>query len=501
VIQVAPSVSGEALRDLSGAYRFSPLRVRVAGPVVVGAADLRDRGITDLLRRDYNSGQAVALANATAKDASYLARLLGYPTSVALPNGVRRADLVVFREVNQGGRTDYSTSIVLPQKIDVPATPAQLQAGERAYSRTELTYLKKVFAATPATPPPPRVSGAAQDLLQIASANSTSWLWPTGVPGASLQVVNTVYAARSFNENADYYYVLQEVDAQNGDDPYLAVAVVNNILYQGVAFPPPIFPVTIQPSPQTNLSATTYTSSEGWSIGGSVGVNLAQGFSDAFNWGVSVNNSQTVTVPPTQILYLGDLTTGRTRWDYGSNNQNRKSGETDTYYNQWIWKVPFAAYGNPTGFPDQIFVATAFGYITVNNPNNTWSNYFLSPARVPFDWTFQLTSPSVTGITVNGVSTSTVNPGEKFTIEGTAMYPSLVKDVLIGGQSVGTANFKPTSDTKIQVVAPNTPGRSLRVVVETQQGYSNDNVTITIADSSGARRLADRGSPIRQHPG
>ena len=95
----------------------------------------------------------------------------------------------------------------------------------------------------------------------------------------------------------------------------------------------------------------------------------------------------------------------------------------------------------------------------------------------PFGATFRLSRP-----TVDKVSSQTVKPGAIFTIEGQALYPSLVQAVLIGGQEVNKANLVPVSDTEIQVVAPTTPGAALPVVVKTTEGLSNDNVRINITD-------------------
>jgi hypothetical protein len=68
--------------------------------------------------------------------------------------------------------------------------------------------------------------------------------------------------------------------------------------------------------------------------------------------------------------------------------------------------------------------------------------------------------------------------------------------VLIDGEALATIPFSTVSDTEITVVAPETFGFFLPVVVQTSQGISNDNVTIEIlgipsspsASSRAARR-------------
>ncbi len=55
---------------------------------------------------------------------------------------------------------------------------------------------------------------------------------------------------------------------------------------------------------------------------------------------------------------------------------------------------------------------------------------------------------------------------------------------VIGGQPLNPSNFSVLSDSQISVVAPNTPGNALPVVVKTTQGVSKGDVTITITRSS-----------------
>jgi Ca2+-binding RTX toxin-like protein len=94
VVQVGPSASGAGFRSLSGAYTLMPLKV--AGPAVVGAADLSNGRIAGQLIRDFNGGQPVALTNATPDTANALATMLGYTAPVAFPAGLSRASLITF---------------------------------------------------------------------------------------------------------------------------------------------------------------------------------------------------------------------------------------------------------------------------------------------------------------------------------------------------------------------------------------------------------------------
>jgi RTX calcium-binding nonapeptide repeat (4 copies) len=130
VVQVGPSASGAGLRRLSRSYTLLPLQF--AGPAVVGAADLSNASTVAMLQNDYQSGQTVAIANATADQANALARLLGDPRTVALADGVDRTNLIAFRKITSGGQTTFSVFDLLPV-ANVATTPPQKRvAGARA---------------------------------------------------------------------------------------------------------------------------------------------------------------------------------------------------------------------------------------------------------------------------------------------------------------------------------------------------------------------------------
>jgi hypothetical protein len=118
----------------------------------------------------------------------------------------------------------------------------------------------------------------------------------------------------------------------------------------------------------------------------------------------------------------------------------------------------------------------AHAFINKNIPANVAVN-LLSKVPLPFGRTFALQPPVVTS-----VSPTSVDQGTTFTISGAGFYPSLVTAMLIGGTQVNPANITTVSDTQISVVAPAFDFCELgcTVVVQTTQGTSNDNVTISI---------------------
>ncbi|HEY8516092.1 MAG TPA: hypothetical protein VIS07_11310 [Candidatus Binatia bacterium] len=77
----------------------------------------------------------------------------------------------------------------------------------------------------------------------------------------------------------------------------------------------------------------------------------------------------------------------------------------------------------------------------------------------------------------------------RFTIQGTGLYPSLVEAVLIGGTAVDATNVQTTSDTEIEVIAPDTNEcrheAGCAVAVQTTEGTSNTNVNVVIRHECG----------------
>jgi hypothetical protein len=344
-------------------------------------------------------------------------------------------------------------------------------------------------------------------LTQIATGYQTSGLTKLASTG-SIQVVNTVFSARSFTNHQDLYYIQQEVDFTNfnsadqgtwfaGVTNYAPSSANGNLL-------------TLQPGPQSNPSTTTVTSSVSNTISGSIGWNQSQGFNASIGYSVTVANTTSTTVPAIAITYAGDPATGFTRWFY-TRPDALETQQTTTLYHQWIWAIPFAQEQNISDISFQ--TQASLGYHSSGTPEGPVNANLFTVVPLPFGSTFTLTKPNVTD-----VSPTSVQPGDLFTIEGTGLYPSLIQDVFIGGQPVNMANVVPISDTEIEILAPNTPKNSPQsVVVRTTLGLSNNNVKISIQNPSirasrrgvrqqlgelarGPRHLR-ANTPDRHHPG
>ncbi|QEH31720.1 hypothetical protein OJF2_01850 [Aquisphaera giovannonii] len=486
-VQVGLSASGAGLRRLSGAY--SVQRLQVGGPAVVGAGDLNNARIAGLLKGSYDAGQTISIANATQADADTLAGLLGDPRPVAFAAGLAKADLVSFRKVAQDGQTLYSIDVMAP--VQGPRLrPGLRAAGMRARQQGDRLHLATVFTPTPMAPSV-TLTDATNNLVQLASAYQSSTL-QSNTHGDAVQIVNVAYAARSFANSQDLYYITQEVDnfiaapaiGQAGTPPfnYVQAEWGNYAINQLTGLATTSGVLTLSPSPQTTETTSSVTSGVSFSIGGSVGFNAAQGPNAGLTVGLTISNSTTKTVPPLTVTYLGDPATSKTAWSFNVGYQNLpQPSQTMTFVTGWIWEVPFANYAqNPTGLAFETNAGLGYNNPLTTTPPTFGSQWMVngtvtSSVPLPFGNTFTLAKPQVTG-----VSPTTVRPGDSFTIEGAGLYAPLISAVLVGGQQVNPANYTVLSDTEIQVVAPNTPGVDLPVSIQTTQGQSNTDKTITI---------------------
>jgi hypothetical protein len=248
-----------------------------------------------------------------------------------------------------------------------------------------------------------------------------------------------------------------------------------------LAFEQPGTVTVIQPSPQTTMEATQDISSTSYTIGGSAGWNQTQGLNASISGSVTVSNSKVTTIPPINITNNVDLANGNTQWFY---NVNELPGQSETIdlFSQWIWSVPFSDYASrQTEFQyhSDAFMGGTYRFVLpfVSPFNLNVAVHLTSMVPLPFGRTFSLQAPAVTS-----VNPTSVNAGDTFTISGTGFYPSLVQAVLVGGTPVNQANITTVSDTQINVVAPDflTCELGCTVVVQTTQGASNDNVTLSI---------------------
>lgn len=503
-IYVGPSASGDAVRILRTGYALQPLASACLTcfgvGIVVGPADLDYQWEVQRLKAAYEAGQPVALTNATAASIRRLHDLIGHRGSAESTLGAAEVDLVAFRKAQRpDGRFNFRSHVLFPRvtastsailtdkdrkrlkrvsnslrrKLRPKLTKQRALQRQQAADAADIQALHRIFSATPEQPPQPQLGGSPQqNIVQLAESYQSSTV-QTDEYGNQVQIVNSVWDARSFRDSQDLYYVLQETDFHLWliSEPYYWNNTASSLPYEPN-------PTLIQPSPQSTMEATVDTSSTSYTIGGSVGWNETQGLDASVSASTTISNSKTTTIPGTTIVFDSNLATGKTVWQYYVNDRPHQT-ETITNYQGWIYEIPFSNYsGNQTEFQfnswSQLYAKWHGG-----PPAQLLATYNAS-VPLPFGQTFALQSPVVTG-----VSPSCVDSGQEFTIRGTGMYPSLVQSVLIGGTPVAPANITTVSDTQINVIAPDTfacHGTGCSVAVQTTQGTSNTNFNITISD-------------------
>ena len=508
-IRVGPSAGGAAFRSLSRGYTLRPIGDSATadpGPLVVGASDLADPAIVALLQRSYGAGHPVALTNANADEAEVLRGLLEHRGGTGMAVGVDRADLVTFqRALRADGRPHSSTGVLFPRQEAAATDGSRLGTalGRFRSEQARLEWLTARFSATPIVPETMPVDssssplaatsvvasagdGVPPELTTIAESLSTS---SQGADSLGNSVLNeiTAWAARSFVNGEDIYYVQQTTEnqavlgyAMNGF-PYGA-NTWTNIAASSLT---PQTPTLLGSSPQSTSVTETLTRGVSFTIGGSVGWNQTQGLNASVSGGLTISNSTTYPVPPVDVTNQSNLITGVPEWSYDINLTDFEKAnpgalhDTANFEFDWVWSVPFSSY---TSGQDAVTITAgaseSFNYGTFGDGPPTQLNVATQgqlEMPLPFGNTFALQEP-----VVQGLDQTVVRPGNTFTIQGEGLYPALITSVLIGGTPLTTSQYTTVSDTMIQVVAPNQPGRSQPVVVQTSEGLSNADRTITI---------------------
>jgi hypothetical protein len=466
---VAPSARGELLRQIGTLYTLQPLPEGTGEPsqgapipIILEPADLADASIIPLLQQAYAAGQAVLITHATNDDGARLRTLLGHPNAAESPSTGEKADLIFFRKAPRP-RTetnDYSTGI-----FHHPAHTERLVAGQQPDEYT-IEALSRVFSASAIVPQAPSDTPG-NDITNLADSYTFTAKQKDN-SGFQVQVTNSIWDVRSFQNQADFYYVHQTAKYEVG-----LPGVVLEAFADSQIDAPLVPPTIIQASPQTTQCTETTGSSVDYSVAGSAGWNAMQGLNAALTGGVAISNSQSITCPQITILYAPNLSTGFLFWQYAT----PPTEGTISFLNQWIWEVPFTSYSN-----DQKEISIG------SEGNLQWSLPFsheilgtviaglTSSVPLPFGDTFALQNS-----TVLSVNPACVLLGSTFCINGTGMYPSLVTGVAIGGTPLTTSQYSKMSDTLLQVIAPDQPSEALQpVVVQTALGLSNSNATIEI---------------------
>jgi hypothetical protein len=467
-LRYAPGADSGVLRLLGTIYHLEPLGESTANdkaassPIVLGVADLGDEQILSQLRAARAAGESVVLTNAAAADSEKLRIALGHPNAaIRLAAG------------KPATTTDQTVALTFFRSALRPGTKAyDYRAGyfaslPKSLDDWTIQLLSRIFSKTAVVPKAPGDSPS-NDLQNLASSYTSDDV-EGNAAGDSLHIENSAWAVRSFQNNSDFYYIVQVVENRVGSPAAKLTGTEDNFISSFTATPG-----VVQTSPASTYCTRSTTSGTTWNIGGSAGWNYEQTANATLSGGVSVSNSTTVTCPAVTILNQGNPSSGHVRWRYTSPFTVNEGPSLNTFTNQWIWQVDFDAYQSdvPPGQTSIVFQTVAeqtdlSGELAVD---------LGSAVPIPFGNTFKLQDPVITK-----VSPTCVNAGDTFNIFGSGMYPSLVSSVSIGGTRLHSSQYTVNSDTNIQAVAPPQSGYYLPVVVKTGVGTSNTNVEIEIS--------------------
>ena len=475
VIYVGPTASGNALDlldiDFNLVHLDDSADTQELGHLLVGPDELNDARFVVLLKEAYAAGYTVGITESGDKDVQRLQQALGLSQGFGSTDG----SLVPFVGMQKGGnryQTYRYTYVMLPRQ-DVANTqvtwrnilPADYKARQWLRQRFADSALPPLTDSSSCTDP--------QNCL-IKLANSTTYNWiQQDSAGDSIEFNISIWGTRSFMNSLDYYYVEEGVQyyVHNGADALIWSNVASNNLLD-----PNIVPPTDQPSPGSTSCSTSTTTGVSYSFGGNAGFSTSDGFDvTPVSVGMDISNSTTTTCPSTQITYEGDPAEGTTKWDYDLTQNNvTHSNETFLITNHWIWEIGFDQY-LPGQESIQFQSAGTMLYSPAIGSPTTMNLNAINAIPLPFD-TFTLSEPTVTG-----VNPTSVEQQHSFDILGSGLYPSLVTAVQLGGVSLPTGNYSPSSDSDVTVTVPGTFDTGQQTVgVQTSQGQSNTDVTVKV---------------------
>lgn len=459
-LRYAPGTDSKVLSLLGQIYNLEPMSASPSSaqekpdPIILGPSDLGDEQLLKQMQQDIAAEQSVIETDATEAQLEQLRLLLKLPAPASETNSIQSA-LAFFRRDHRPGTKAYDNRVgyfaSLPQQLD----------------EWTIQLLSQVFSATAIVPKAP--SNSAENDLQDLAETYTSSFTSMNYNGYVVQIVNSVWAVRSFMNDSDFYYALQAVDYRLPSVGYIWYGyALNNITSPASTTPPPVL---IGTSPASTECIESTTSETNWGIGGSAGWQQGAGLNAILTGGVGVSNSTDIICPRIQISNASNPGTQQADWVVAG--PSSRDLRFYTFYNQWIWKVPFASYKGENYL--------TFRSLALQDWNQSYIEIVYYPSiPVPFGQTFELQKPVLLS-----ADRECVMPGRVFGINGTGLYPSLVSNVLVGGTELSSGQYEAVRDTLLEVVAPNQARPDPQpVVVQTGEGFSNDNVSILIQNSS-----------------
>lgn len=435
VVRVEASAEGRVVALLKDDYQI--VDVEQGGPhshVVIGPDALDKPGLMALVASAYRAGLAVAIAGATQEEADLFDSLVeGVQAASCRPS---EDDLeIAFYGLQQKPRQQ-------PPVVNRYCAP-DLEELDESGTYAVRGWLRELFAASPPQVLPGETAASVN--LESLSKKIHCSEFVFKIQG-QIQQDTFITSMRSFSQQSDYYYV----DNYAQFVPSVSGYSLNTLVlrpFAGPDFEPNSLLGTriLFSEPSTVTQAVSqYTNSRSTTVSGGIGFG-SDGFNIEASASVTVGTDTTVTVPPVTIRNESNLGSALATWFFRPVSPNPST--LFDVATSFLWLVGRDVYpdgGEGGGELLSIFQSA----INPDGQSVLQSNgQCVFPQPFP---TWDVEAPHITSVEPEMVKRG----GGSFLIHGEQMYPSIVSDVLLGGNALPTANFVTLDDTEIRVVIP-----------------------------------------------
>ena len=445
-IHAADSAAGPMLDLLSRDHRIIDIEDLkpsfVLSPIVIGPRGLKDQAIMEMVNEAYRAGLTVAIVGATQREANRFDGLV---------HGAQHASCRPAKRSRRMALYALQQTLRLAPPVDARYCLPQVPKLDRKNRKQSVRrWLRERFAALPPSPPrqKPVTPGFVSVNLDDLSAKIHCSEFVDNLQG---QIQQDIFLTklRSFAQEQDYYYVNSFAQFVPRVSDYVFRSSVSRPT-AGTGFNDLIGTRLLFTEPSTITEAVSqYTNSRSTTVTAGGGFSSTKGFNVEASVSVTVGTATTITVPPVTIFNTANLGTAVPQWTFAPANPIRNV-LFDTGM-AFLWIVERDIYPDPNGGEEGTELFSFFDSL-IGPPSGGTSFVTLEGTcefPVPFP-TWDVTDPEIDRVEPMDVRRG----GGAFRILGAQMYPSLVSDVLLGGDPLNTANFVPIDDTEIQVVVP-----------------------------------------------
>jgi hypothetical protein len=436
-IRVEASADGIALNLLAQDYEIVDLEEPWEGHIVVGPGALEKPRLMALVARAYRAGLAVAIVGATQEEANLFDSLIeGVQVASCRPS--EGALEIALYGLQRNPRQD-------PPVVNRYCLP-ELEYLNKRGTEAARRWLRTLFAQ-PRPQAPETTPGDAADSVNLESLSQQIHCsdFVFQIQGQVQQ--DTFFTSlRSFSQQTDYYYVTNFAQFF----PSVSNYSLETLVFRPFAGPDFEFDslygtriLFSEPSTVTQ-AVSQYTNSRSTTVSGGVGFG-SDGFNVEASASVTVGTETTVVVPPVTIRNLSNLDTAGTLWNF-----RPVSAEPSTRFDfatSFVWLVRRDLYPDGGEGAGELLSLFQSAIIPDGQPRLRTNGQCLYPLPFP---TWEVDAPVIARVE----PATAKRGGGSFLIHGEQMYPSIVSDVLLGGNPLPQANYVTIDDAQIRVVVP-----------------------------------------------